>query len=58
MIGYAEQKGSTVYVYGPNGGYIRSRVGILLGYTTNTVTINHGSITYICGERGEVKATR
>lgn len=47
MIGYAEQKGSTVYVYGPNGGYIRSRVGILLGYTTNTVTINHGSITYI-----------
>lgn len=57
MIGYAEQKGSTVYVYGPNGGYIWNRVGILLGCTTNTVTIQHGSITYICGGRGEVKAT-
>ena len=58
MIGYAEQKGSTVYVYGPNGGYIWHRVGTLLGYTSNAVTIKHGSTTYICGERGEVKATR
>lgn len=58
MKGYAEQKGSTVYVYGPNGGYIRHRVGTLLGWTTNTVTIKYGSITYICGERGDVKATR
>lgn len=47
MIGYAEQKGSTVYVYGPSGGYIWNRVGTLLGHTTNTVTIKHGSITYI-----------
>ena len=47
MIGYAEQKGFTVYVYGPNGGYIWHRVGTLLGYTINTVTIKHGSTTYI-----------
>jgi hypothetical protein len=58
MIGYAEQKGFTVYVYGPNGGYIWHRVGTLLGYTINTVTIKHGSTTYICGEHGKVKATR
>ena len=45
MIVYAEQKGSTVYVYGPNGGYIWHRVGTLLGYTSNTVTIKHGSTT-------------
>lgn len=31
MIGYAEQKGYAVYVYGPNGGYIWHRVGTLLG---------------------------
>lgn len=58
MIGFAEQKGTTVYVYGLNGGYIWHRVGTLLGYTSNTVTIKHGSTIYICGEHGEIKATR
>lgn len=46
MIGYAEQKGYAVYVYGPNGGYIWHRVGTLLGYTSTMVTIKHGSTTY------------
>lgn len=58
MIGYAEQKGYAVYVYGPNGGYIWHRVGTLLGYTSTMVTIKHDSTTYICGEHGEIKATR
>lgn len=52
MIGYA------VYVCGPNGGYIWHRVGTLLGYTSTIVPIKHGSTTYICEERGEIKATR
>ena len=58
MIGFAEQKGNTVYVYKPNGGYMWHRVGILQSYTSTTVVIKHGSITYVCGERGEVKFTR
>lgn len=58
MIGHAEQKGSNVYVYNQNGGFIWNRAGTLVGYTANTVTIRHGSTTYVCGERGEVKFTR
>lgn len=58
MIGYAEQKGNTVYVYNTNGAYIWHRVGTLQAYTSSTVTIVHGSVTYICGERGEIKFTR
>ncbi len=58
MIGYAEQKGSNVYVYNQNGGFLWNRTGTLVGYTSNTVTIKHGSTTYVCGELGEVKFTR
>lgn len=58
MIGLAEQKGSTVYVYGANGGYLWSRVGTLMSYTTTTVVIKHGSVTMVLGERGEIKFTR
>ena len=58
MIGYVEQKGSDVYVYSQNGGFLWNRTGTLVGYTSNTVTIKHGSTTYVCGERGEVKFTR
>ena len=47
MIGYAEQKGSTVYVNGPNVGYIWHRVEAMLSHTPNTVTIKHGSTTYM-----------
>lgn len=58
MIGYAEQKDSNVYVYNTNGAFIWNRMGTLLGYTSTTVTIKHGSVTYICSERGEIKFTR
>lgn len=58
MIGYAEQKGDNVYVYNTTGGFMWNRYGTLVGYTANTVTIKHGSVTYICGERGEVKFTK
>ena len=58
MIGYAEQKGNDVYVYNTGGGFMWNRYGTLIGYTSDTVTIKHGSNILICGERGEVKATR
>ncbi len=58
MIGYAEQKGDNVYVYNIKGGFMWNRYGTLVSYTGNTVTIKQGSTTYICGERGEIKATR
>ena len=58
MIGYAEQKGNDVYVYDTNGGFIWNRYGTLMGFTSDTVTIKHGSNILICGEHGEVKFTK
>lgn len=54
----AEQKGSSVYVYNPNGGLMWTKTGILQGYTSTTVTIKQGSTTYVYGERGEIKFTK
>lgn len=58
MIEFAEQKGTNVYVYSANGGFLWNRFGSLISYTTTTVVIKHGSVTYICGERGEIKFMR
>lgn len=58
MIGYAEQKGSNVFVYNTNGGFLWNRTGNLMGYTSSTVTIKQGSTIMVCGERGEIKSTR
>lgn len=51
MIGYAEQKGSNVFVYNTNGGFLWNRTGTLMGYTSSTVTIKQGSTIMVCGER-------
>lgn len=58
MIAYAEQVGSNVYVCNTNGGIMWTRTGTLIGYTSNTVTIKQGSVTYVYGERNEIKFTR
>ena len=58
MIGYAEQRGSLVYVYNTNGGLLWTNHGELQGYTASTVVIRRGSITFVYGERGELKFTR
>ena len=58
MIGYAEQNGSNVFVYNQNGGFLWNKTGTLISYTSTTVSIKHGGLTYICGERGEIKFTR
>ena len=58
MIGYAEQRGSIVYVYNPNGGIIWTNNGELQSYTGSTVVIRRGGTTFVYGERGELKFTR
>lgn len=58
MIGSAVQKGNEVYVYNLNGGLMWANSGTLLGFTSHTVTIKRGSITYVYGERGELKFSR
>ena len=58
MIGYAEQKGSTVYVYSQTGVYLWSKYGTLIGYTSDTVSIKQGSMTYVYDERGVFKFAR
>lgn len=58
MIGYAEQRGSAVYVYNTNGGILWTNYGELQSYTSSTVVIRRGGTTYVYGERGEIKFTR
>ncbi len=58
MISYAEQRGSTVYVYNSIGAIMWTNTGELLNYTASTVVIRRGSTTYVYGERGEIKFTR
>lgn len=58
MIGYAEQRGSLVYVYNTNGGLMWTNGGELQSYTATTVVIRRGGLTFVYGERGELKFTR
>ncbi len=58
MIGFAEQRGSTVYVYDPNGGLMWTNCGEFQNCTASTVVIRRGNTTYVYGERGELKFTR
>lgn len=58
MIGFAEQRGNIVYVYGVNGNLLWTNNGTLISYTSTTVIIKRGSISFIYGERGELKFTR
>ena len=54
MLSFVLQKGSEVYAYNSNGGVLWSKTGILLGYTSDTVTIKMGLTTYVFGERGQI----
>ena len=58
MIGLAKQQGMSVYVYNENGSFMFSKVGTLVGFTSNTVTVQYGNITYVYGERGEFKFSK
>lgn len=58
MIGYVEQRGSSIYVYNSNGGLLWANSGELQSYTTSTVVIRRGSTCYVYGEHGELKFTR
>ena len=58
MIGHVEQQGNNVLVFNTNGAFMWNRFGTLMGYTSDTVTIKHGSNTLICGVHGEVMFTK
>ena len=47
-----------VYVYNETGGFMFSKTGTLIGFTSNTVTVQYGNITYVYGERGEFKFSK
>ena len=40
MIGSAKQQGTNVMVYNESGGFMFNKTGNLVGYTSNTVTVN------------------
>ncbi|MDE6786941.1 MAG: hypothetical protein K2J46_07885 [Muribaculaceae bacterium] len=54
MLSFVLQKGSGVYAYNSNGGVLWSKTGTLLGYTSDTVTMQIGNTTYVFGERGQI----
>ncbi len=58
MIAYAEQRGSSVYVYNDRGSLMWTNSGELQSYTASTVVIRKGASTFVYGERGELKFTR
>ncbi len=58
MIALAQQKGSNVYVYSETGSMLFTKMGELVGFTSNTVTIKMGNTLYVYGDREEVKFTR
>lgn len=54
----AKQQGSNVYVYSETGSFMFSKTGTLVGYTSNTVTVQQGGTTYVYGDHGEFKFSR
>lgn len=54
MIGYAKQKGNSVWLYDETGKPLFNKCGELVGYTSNTVSVksNTGCVwTYDCSGR-------
>ncbi|MBR1556945.1 MAG: hypothetical protein IJ647_04180 [Prevotella sp.] len=58
MIGMAKQQGMNVYVYSETGSFMFSKTGTLVGYTSNTVTVQQGGTTYVYGEQGQFKFSK
>lgn len=58
MIGSAQQKGSTVYVYDEKGLVLFSKSGELQGFTGATVVIRIGSTLYTYNDRGHVSFSK
>ena len=60
MIGSAQQKFGTVYVYDEKGHTIFTKPGTLVGFTTTTVTIKSpaGSSLYTYDEKGHLLYTK
>lgn len=58
MIATAIQKGNTVYVYGTSGNILFTRNGILLGFTSSSVSIKVGGATYVYNDKGSIMFTR
>ncbi len=58
MIGSAQQKGSTVYVYDERGYTICTKFGELVGFTASTFTVRNGSTLYTYNEKGMTQFTK
>lgn len=55
MIGYAEQRGDTVFVYNEHGTVLCMPSGKLVGYTSSTVSVRIGIATFVLDEHGNTK---
>lgn len=58
MIGSAQQKGSTVYVYNERGNLLFTKNGELQGFTATTVTIRSGHTLYTYNDRGNLNFSK
>ena len=57
MITTAIQKGEFVYAYDERNSTLFSRQGVLLGYTSGTVTIKRGGFVTTYNEKGNSIST-
>ena len=57
-ISTCKQDGNSVRVYDERGSLMVSRMGILVGYTTDTVSIKQGSRVCVYDTRGSLKFSK
>ena len=58
MIASAKQTGNSVKVYNEKGGCIFTKSGILVGFTSTTVTIKVGNASKTYNEKGACMFTK
>ena len=58
MIGSAQQKGSTIYVYDESGRILCTKSGELVGFTSSTFTVRQSHTLYTYDEKGHIKFTK
>lgn len=57
MISLAIQRGNSVFVYNEKNNLLFCQIGILSGYTSNTVSIKKGRAVYTYNEKGALIST-
>ena len=58
MIATAVQNGSYVYVYDERGNQLYSKSGVLVGFTSTSVSVKNGNYVHVYDEKGNTMFSR